>query len=172
MGCFGNCTFDSRDCDSLRRYRHAVAIATEIADPPISVTLLDTPLVVFRSNRQLAGMRYLPITIKTLATPSVAVMPEGERALQIEIATDTATNRGLHQGKRLARRMRGLRGRRGCESRYHTHDPPVHWTRFSRPYSLRARQEHVRSHPLLRNIKRLARCTTTSSPNRARATPR
>jgi hypothetical protein len=52
-----------------------VAFATEIADEPISVTLLDTPLVVFRSNRQLARMRYLPITIKTPATSSVAVMP-------------------------------------------------------------------------------------------------
>lgn len=52
-----NCTFDSRDWEILSRYWHPVAFAAEVADKPISVTLLDEPLVVFRSNGRLVSAR-------------------------------------------------------------------------------------------------------------------
>lgn len=52
-----NCTFDSRDWIILSRYWHPVAFAAEVTDKPISVTLLDEPLVVFRSNGQLVSAR-------------------------------------------------------------------------------------------------------------------
>ncbi|MBK3781200.1 FAD-dependent oxidoreductase [Paraburkholderia aspalathi] len=52
-----NCTFDSHDWEILSRYWHPVTFAAEVADKPISVTLLDEPLVVFRSNGQLVSAR-------------------------------------------------------------------------------------------------------------------
>ena len=52
-----NCTFDSHDWEILSRYWHPVVFAAEVTDKPISVTLLDEPLVVFRSNGQLVSAR-------------------------------------------------------------------------------------------------------------------
>jgi vanillate O-demethylase monooxygenase subunit len=52
-----NCTFDSHAWEILSRYWHPVAFAAEVTDKPISVTLLDEPLVVFRSNGQLVSAR-------------------------------------------------------------------------------------------------------------------
>ena len=52
-----NCTFDSRDWTILSQYWHPVAFAAELGDKPISVTLLDEPLVVFRSHDQLVAAR-------------------------------------------------------------------------------------------------------------------
>ncbi|ANB71747.1 hypothetical protein [Paraburkholderia phytofirmans] len=46
-----NCTFDSHDWEILSRYWHPVAFAADVTDKPISVTLLDELLVVFRSAR-------------------------------------------------------------------------------------------------------------------------
>ncbi|MFL9914946.1 Rieske 2Fe-2S domain-containing protein [Paraburkholderia fungorum] len=52
-----NCTFDSHDWDILSRYWHPVAFAADVTDKPLGVTLLDEPLVVFRSNGQLVSAR-------------------------------------------------------------------------------------------------------------------
>ncbi|MGF6570987.1 phenylpropionate dioxygenase-like ring-hydroxylating dioxygenase large terminal subunit [Paraburkholderia sp. GAS333] len=52
-----NCTFESHDWEILSRYWHPVAFAADVADKPISVTLLDEPLVVFRSNGELVSAR-------------------------------------------------------------------------------------------------------------------
>ena len=45
-----NCTFDSHDWDILSRYWHPVAFAADVKDKPLSVTLLDERLVVFRTG--------------------------------------------------------------------------------------------------------------------------
>jgi phenylpropionate dioxygenase-like ring-hydroxylating dioxygenase large terminal subunit len=45
-----NCTFDSHDWEILSRYWHPVAFATDVKDKPLSVTLLDERLVVFRTG--------------------------------------------------------------------------------------------------------------------------
>ncbi|HXZ08324.1 MAG TPA: aromatic ring-hydroxylating dioxygenase subunit alpha [Paraburkholderia sp.] len=52
-----HCTFDQNDWDILSRYWHPVAFATDIKDTPVSVTLLDEPLVVFRSHGQFVTAR-------------------------------------------------------------------------------------------------------------------
>ncbi|PQV44709.1 vanillate O-demethylase monooxygenase subunit [Paraburkholderia sp. BL21I4N1] len=52
-----NCTFDAHDWEILARYWHPVAFAADVTDKPVSVTLLDEPLVVFRSNGQLVSAR-------------------------------------------------------------------------------------------------------------------
>ena len=43
-------TFDARDWEILSRYWHPVAFSSDVQEHPISATLLDEPLVVFRSN--------------------------------------------------------------------------------------------------------------------------
>jgi hypothetical protein len=43
-------TFDARDWEILSRYWHPVAFSSDVKETPISATLLDEPLVVFRSN--------------------------------------------------------------------------------------------------------------------------
>ena len=43
-------TFDARDWEILSRYWHPVAFSSQVQEHPISATLLDEPLVVFRSN--------------------------------------------------------------------------------------------------------------------------
>ena len=45
-----NCTFDSHDWEILSRYWHPVAFAADVKDKPLSVTLLDERLVVFRTG--------------------------------------------------------------------------------------------------------------------------
>jgi len=45
-----NCTFDSHDWEILSRYWHPVAFAADVQDKPLSVTLLDERLVVFRTG--------------------------------------------------------------------------------------------------------------------------
>ena len=52
-----NCTFDARDWEILSQYWHPVAFASDVADKPLSVKLLDEPLVVFRSNGELVAAR-------------------------------------------------------------------------------------------------------------------
>lgn len=52
-----NCTFDSRDWEILSRYWHPVAFAHDIGDKPHSVTLLDEPLVLFRSEGRVVAAR-------------------------------------------------------------------------------------------------------------------
>jgi phenylpropionate dioxygenase-like ring-hydroxylating dioxygenase large terminal subunit len=52
-----NCTFDANDWQILSRYWHPVAFASEVTDRPLGVTLLDEPLVVFRSHGQIVSAR-------------------------------------------------------------------------------------------------------------------
>ena len=52
-----NCTFDPTDWEILSQYWHPVAFASDVAGKPLSVTLLDEPLVVFRSNGELVAAR-------------------------------------------------------------------------------------------------------------------
>ncbi|WP_250511327.1 Rieske 2Fe-2S domain-containing protein [Caballeronia sp. GACF4] len=52
-----NCTFDPHDWQILSQYWHPVAFASQVADKPLSVTLLDEPLVVFRANDALVAAR-------------------------------------------------------------------------------------------------------------------
>jgi hypothetical protein len=59
-----NCTFDSHDWEILSRYWHPVAFAADVTDKPISVTLLDEPLVVFRSNGQLVSARDICLAVQ------------------------------------------------------------------------------------------------------------
>jgi phenylpropionate dioxygenase-like ring-hydroxylating dioxygenase large terminal subunit len=52
-----NCTFDPTDWEILSQYWHPVAFASDVAGKPLSVRLLDEPLVVFRSNGELVAAR-------------------------------------------------------------------------------------------------------------------
>ncbi|WP_321910960.1 aromatic ring-hydroxylating dioxygenase subunit alpha [Paraburkholderia sp. J11-2] len=52
-----NCTFDSRDWEILHRYWHPVAFAHDLSDKPLGVTLLDEPLVLFRSEGRIVAAR-------------------------------------------------------------------------------------------------------------------
>lgn len=52
-----NCTFDPHDWQILSQYWHPVAFASDVADKPFRVTLLDESLVVFRSNEGLVAAR-------------------------------------------------------------------------------------------------------------------
>ncbi|WP_066739131.1 aromatic ring-hydroxylating dioxygenase subunit alpha [Cupriavidus sp. D384] len=52
-----NCTFDPRDWEILSKYWHPVAAATELGNAPLSATLLDESLVIFRSEGQIVAAR-------------------------------------------------------------------------------------------------------------------
>ncbi|WP_206954510.1 aromatic ring-hydroxylating dioxygenase subunit alpha [Trinickia acidisoli] len=52
-----NCTFDARDWEILSRYWHPVAFASDVRDQPLSVTLLDEPLVLFRAQGSVVAAR-------------------------------------------------------------------------------------------------------------------
>lgn len=52
-----NCTFDAHDWQILSRFWHPVAIAAALTDAPMSVKLLDEPLVLFRSGAQVTAAR-------------------------------------------------------------------------------------------------------------------
>lgn len=50
-----NKTFAQSDWETLSAFWHPVALESEIGDSPLSVTLLDAPLVVYRSEGKLAA---------------------------------------------------------------------------------------------------------------------
>ncbi|WP_322044372.1 aromatic ring-hydroxylating dioxygenase subunit alpha [Paraburkholderia sp. J67] len=52
-----HCTFDAHDWEILSRYWHPVAFATDIKDKPVSVTLLDEALVVYRTQGRIVAAR-------------------------------------------------------------------------------------------------------------------
>lgn len=54
-----NCTFSSEDWHVLAQYWYPIAIANEIADKPVAVTLLDMKLVCYRSSDRVVVARDL-----------------------------------------------------------------------------------------------------------------
>ncbi|AUG99550.1 aromatic ring-hydroxylating dioxygenase subunit alpha [Prodigiosinella confusarubida] len=52
-----NCSFASDDWYRLARYWHPVALAAEVGPAPMSVTLLDEPLVVYRAGDDIVAAR-------------------------------------------------------------------------------------------------------------------
>ena len=52
-----DCTFDPHDWNILAQYWHPVAFSSDLGDTPLAVTLLDEPLVMFRSNGQAVAAR-------------------------------------------------------------------------------------------------------------------
>ncbi|GJH05355.1 aromatic ring-hydroxylating dioxygenase subunit alpha [Paraburkholderia terrae] len=52
-----DCTFDPHDWHILAQYWHPVAFSSDLDGKPLAVTLLDEPLVVFRSNGQVVAAR-------------------------------------------------------------------------------------------------------------------